>query len=266
VNVNVEGPVKVMSTASENTSVPANSTAIVNFVLATWNEIGAAKITIETSGFAKIKNEFNIAVRPVSPFVVETNSGAIKGGLELKLDIPNNYVNGTKSTQITLSKFPAVQFAKQLKYLVGYPFGCIEQTVSKLFPQLYFEDLAKLVAPQYYKTNNPVYYVKEGIKKIESMQLADGSLSYWQGGTETNWWGSVYAAHFLVEAKKAGFNVSDNMLNKLLNYISAKAREKATFDYYYYKDNSVLLSKSPTKKFFIHCMYWRFRVKVIFQQ
>jgi uncharacterized protein YfaS (alpha-2-macroglobulin family) len=96
---------------------------------------------------------------------------------------------------------------------VGYPHGCIEQTVSKLFPQLYFEDLAKLAAQELYKTNNPVYYVKEGIKKLESMQLHDGSMSYWQGGNDPSWWGSVYAAHFLVEAKKAGFAVSDNMFS-----------------------------------------------------
>jgi len=52
----------------------------------------------------------------------------------------------------------------------------------------------------------------------------------------------------LVEAKKAGFNVSDNMLSKLLNYISTKAREKATFDYYYYKDNSRTVIKIANKE------------------
>jgi uncharacterized protein YfaS (alpha-2-macroglobulin family) len=96
---------------------------------------------------------------------------------------------------------------------------------------LYFEDLAKLVAPEYYKSTNPVYYVKEGIRKIESMQLYDGSMVYWQGGTYTNWWGSVYAAHFLLEAKKGGYDVSENVLKKLLKYISKKAKDRSTFDY-----------------------------------
>jgi uncharacterized protein YfaS (alpha-2-macroglobulin family) len=135
-----------------------------------------------------------------------------------------------------------------LKYLVGYPHGCIEQTVSKLFPQLYFEDLAKLVAPELYRTNNPVYYVKEGIRKIESMQLYDGSLAYWQGGTETSWWGSVYAAHFLVEAKKAGFNVSESVLNKLLKYIAQKAKEQSTYDYVTYLPTGRTIKKIANKE------------------
>jgi uncharacterized protein YfaS (alpha-2-macroglobulin family) len=153
-----------------------------------------------------------------------------------------------------VSRFPAVQFAKQLKYLVGYPHGCIEQTVSKLFPQIYFEELAKLVAPEYFRTRNPVYYVNEGIKKIEALQLYDGALAYWQGGTESNWWGTVYAAHFLVEAKKAGYNVSEDVLNRLLKYLSKKTTEQKTFDYVSYTPTGRTISKIAMKEI-IYSLY-----------
>jgi alpha-2-macroglobulin len=153
-----------------------------------------------------------------------------------------------KALQLTISKFPAVKFAKQLKYLVGYPHGCIEQTVSRLFPQLYFEDLAKLVAPELYRTSNPVYYVREGIRKIESMQMHDGSMTYWQGGTESSWWGSVYAAHFLIEARKAGFNVSETVLQKLLSYLAQKAKTQSTFDYVRYTQTGRTVTKIANKE------------------
>jgi len=64
----------------------------------------------------------------------------------------------------------------------------------------------------------------------------------------SNWWGSVYAAHFLVEAKKAGFNVSDNVLSKLLDYIATKARERKTFDYISYDNNSRTIKKIANKE------------------
>jgi hypothetical protein len=220
----------------------------VTFGILAQSQVGAGKIIFETSGLANIKEEIDIAVRPISPLLVETGSGTIEAGKETKIDIPKNFMKGTLSTSLTISKFPAVKFAKQLKYLVGYPHGCIEQTVSKLFPQLYFEDLAKLVAPELYRTTNPVYYVKEGIRKIESMQLYDGSLAYWQGGTETSWWGSVYAAHYLIEARKAGFNVSENMLKKLLKYLSQKAKEQSTFDYITYTQTGRTIKKIANKE------------------
>jgi uncharacterized protein YfaS (alpha-2-macroglobulin family) len=248
VNIRTEGPLRVVSSKNESVNVPPNSSRQVNFAIAANNQNGYGKIIIETSGLAKVKNETNISVRPVSPYVNETSSGTIYAGNEVKLNIGSGFISGTKSSSITISKFPAVQFAKVLKNLVGYPHGCIEQTVSKLFPQLYFEDLAKLVAPQYYRTNNPIYYIKEGIKKIESMQQWNGGLSYWPGGTDVNWWGSVYAAHFLLEAKKAGFDVSENVLSKLLNFLSTKSREKSTYDYVSYYGNSRTVTKIANKE------------------
>jgi uncharacterized protein YfaS (alpha-2-macroglobulin family) len=247
VSLKVEGSLKVTSAKQKSISVEQNSTGQVVFSISA-NELGAGKIFFETSGIANVKEEIEIGVKPVSPLVVETGAGTIKAGEEINVKIPTNFLKGTQHTSITISKFPAIKFAKQLKYLVGYPHGCIEQTVSKLFPQLYFEDMAKLVAPDFYKTTNPVYYVKEGIRKIESMQMYDGSMAYWQGGTQSNWWGSVYAAHFLIEAQKAGFKVSKSVLDKLLSYISKRAKSHDTYDYVSYVATGRTLRKIARKE------------------
>ncbi|MGE5797106.1 MAG: alpha-2-macroglobulin family protein, partial [Ignavibacteria bacterium] len=248
INLKVEGPLSVSTAKTQSVTIKPNSTQQVKFGIKTWNEVGAGKITFETSGFANVKEQIEIGVRPISPLFVESGSGTIKAGQNLEVKIPSDYLKGTQNTTLTISRFPAIKFAKHLKYLVGYPHGCIEQTVSKLFPQLYFEDLAKLAAPELYKTNNPVYYVKEGIKKLESMQLHDGSMSYWQGGDDPSWWGSVYAAHFLVEAKKAGFAVSDNMLSKLLSYIESQSRNDKTYDYVSWENNRRIVTKVARKE------------------
>jgi uncharacterized protein YfaS (alpha-2-macroglobulin family) len=248
VNIKVEGPISIVSSSTEYAEIDANATKQVIYTIKTNSEVGAGKIIIETSGMAKVKEDVDIGVRPVSPYLTYTGTGIIRGGSYASFNIPGDFLYGTQKTELTLSRFPALKFAKQLKYLVGYPYGCIEQTVSKLFPQLYFEELAQLVAPEFYKTYNPVYYVKEGIRKIESMQLYDGSMAYWQGGTYSSWWGSVYAAHFLIEAQKAGFEVKKDVLNNLLNYISRKAKEHSTYDYVSYEGNRRTIIKIANKE------------------
>lgn len=249
VNLKTEGPLKIMSSQVQSVNIASNATGKVEFIISADQNSGNGKIIIETSGIASVKEETNISVRPISPYYTETNSGNIKNDSEVKLNGIYNYYSNTVNSTIAISKFPALKFAKHLKYLVGYAYGCVEQTVSKLFPQLYYEDLAKLAAPEYYKKNNPVYFVKEGIKKLESMQLADGSLGYWPGDQTSNWWGSVYAAHFLVEAKKAGYVVSDEILTKLLSFLSKMAKEKSTFDYVWFNEsNSRMVGKVANKE------------------
>jgi uncharacterized protein YfaS (alpha-2-macroglobulin family) len=248
IDINVSGPLSVVSEKSKTVSIDANSTAQVNFEIKAANNIGKAKIVFNTTGLDKVTEEIEIGVRPNSPLVSETGSGTIKAGDTKVIDISSNFIPSTQNTQVTISKYPAVQFADHIKYLVGYPHGCVEQTTSRIFPQLYFEEIAKLAAPELYRTTTPVYFVKEGIRKLESMQLFDGSLAYWQGGNYSSWWGSVYAAHFLVEAQKAGYNVSQSVINNLLKYISRKVKEKSTYDYYTWGNNRRTVKKIARKE------------------
>jgi len=254
INVRVEGPIEIIGSKSKSISLSANSTNNVSFNIKAKNDIGSARIIIESEGLAKVLEEIDIAVRPSSPLVTESGNGTVRSGKEENFDMAKGFMKGTESKTLTISSFPAIKYGKQFKYLVGYPHGCLEQTVSKLFPQLYFEKLAKLVAPEYFKTTNPVYFVKEGIRKIESMQRYDGSFAYWQGGNQTNLWSTVYAAHFLVEAKKAGYEISQNKLNNTLNYIAKKAREKPTYDYVVWSENSKKVMKMA-KKEVIYALY-----------
>ncbi|MCK5742165.1 MAG: alpha-2-macroglobulin family protein, partial [Chlorobi bacterium] len=142
ISLSVEGPLKVSSKKSRTITIGANGSAKTTFAIKAEN-IGDGVINIKTSGAAKVKEKIDIGIRPNSPLISETGAGSIKSGKSKTLEIPGGFIEKTQHTNLTISRFPAIKFAKHLKYLVGYPHGCIEQTVSKLFPQLYFGDLAK---------------------------------------------------------------------------------------------------------------------------
>jgi len=230
VSVVCEGKLSVVSESEKTVKLDSKKSAVAEFIIVASEIPGKASIEIRTAGMANVKEKTEIAVRPASPFVTRYETGAVAGGQKITLKLDSEFLEGTANRRFIIGKFPAIKYTKQLRDLVGYPYGCLEQTVSKLFPQLYFDDLVKLAAPEYLKNRNPVYFVKEGIGKIESMQMYNGAFSYWQNGSRTNWWASVYAAHFLLEAKKAGYNVNENVIKKTLKYISQKARSKETFE------------------------------------
>lgn len=254
VTVKTEGPLKLTGPASQSVSMKAKDNQNVKFGLKVDNSVGVGKILISTTGLDQVTDEIELAIRPTSPLVVEDGFGTIQAGKNSSVSLPGGYISSSQNTTLSISKFPAVKFAGNLSYLVKYPHGCVEQTTSKLFPQLYFDDLAAAIAPDVYVNGNPVYFIKEGIRKLQSMQLGDGSLAYWPGGSYTSWWGSVYAAHFLVEAKKAGYDVRDNVLDRLLSYLGREAADKDTYSYRHYRSGS-LTTETKARKETLYSLY-----------
>ena len=100
---------------------------------------------VEVQGLGeKFSDEIEISVRPASPLQVITGSGSVTGGNAQRVNIPlNDFMPNSTDYQITVSRSPALELGKQLRYLVHYPYGCTEQTISVAFPQLYYGDLAQ---------------------------------------------------------------------------------------------------------------------------
>lgn len=237
-NIKIEGALEVDKTQFSSVSIPANSEKQLTFKLKAQNTVGEGKVTVT----AKAQNEefissTNINVRPSTGLLKSDGNGIIKGGQSVKVDLKEDYIKESISGKLMLSKSPLVGFSKDLSYLIRYPYGCVEQTTSAVFPQLYLGELAD----KFNKADNKGtrdYNINEAIRKLQSMQMYSGGLSYWQGGTYVSEYGSVYAAHFLIEAKKQGYDVDGNVLGKLLSYVGKLGAKKGKKPYYYYTNGS----------------------------
>ena len=166
-----------------------------------------------------------LPLRPAAPPVTLTGYGVVTVDQTAEFTLPSNFIEGTAAYTLTISPFPAVQFAGGLQYLLSYPHGCIEQTTSMVFPLLYFDEFARLVEPELFQSGGSDYYIMEGIAKLESMLLPSNYFAYWPGETHTHHWGSIYAAHFLVEARKAGYQVSDRVYDAMVKGLKHEAKQ-----------------------------------------
>jgi uncharacterized protein YfaS (alpha-2-macroglobulin family) len=108
-----------------------------------------------------------------------------------------------------------------LKYLLNYPYGCIEQTTSSVFPQLYLDQV--MVISEAEKTKMQAN-VKAAIDRLRLFTTNDGGFAYWPGGDDSDSWGSTYAGHFLVEAAAKGYFVPNDMLRRWRKYQKDKAQ------------------------------------------
>lgn len=186
--------------------------------------VGQAVVTYTaTMGNDKYSDKVQIPVRPASPEVRHALYDVIPAGETKKLELAGGpYVEGTVTGSLVVSKLPAVQLAGALDYLLRYPYGCLEQTVSSAFPQIYLKDLAETVKGGGMNESAIRQNVQGGVDRILSMQVASGGLSMWQNQRAPWTWGTVYAAHFLVEAQKAGYDVPPAAMDELMKYLSVR--------------------------------------------
>ena len=244
---------RVSASGTQKVNIPANGEARQVFKIGARQAIGAGKVKVKVSAMGEtFLNETEIAVRPPASLQKLTGSGTVQAGQASNLQLPtSNFIPSTISGKLIIGKSPLVQFSKNMEYLVRYPYGCVEQTVSAAFPQLYYADMVKSISGITMRDENPAYNVQQAIAKLQSMQMSNGALMYWPGMGGESWWGSVYAAHFLLEAKKAGYEVNATTLNHLMQYLKARLQKRET-EVLYYNQN---LSKEIAAKEIAYSLY-----------
>ncbi|MWV61270.1 hypothetical protein DCO58_10505 [Helicobacter saguini] len=171
-------------------------------------------ITLKANDFTMIDST-QIDVKAINPYTQSVDKFILNAGKSLNLEAPKSFVAKSNSGFIEISSFPYLAFNHRLSYLMGYPYGCIEQTTSAVMPQLFLD---KLSNAKYIDKAKIAKNINAAIAKIQRHQVYNGGFAYWQGGRTADSWGSNYAGHFLLLAKNNGYSVSEAMLKQWLNY------------------------------------------------
>ena len=240
----VEGPLKIVGTSNQSVSINSKSEGRAIFQVAADPSVAVGKIKIAVNGVGeKFSDETEISIRPASPLQKLSASGSITGGSTQKINIGvNDFIPSSISYKLVVSRSPALELGDHLRYLVEYPYGCTEQTVSAAFPQLYYGDMADLMGLNQKMKANANSNILEAIRKIKMRQTYRGGVMLWDNDGTEHWWATVYAAHFLLEAKKAGFDVDNSLLETMLTYINGRLKNRETISYYYNRNQSKMIA------------------------
>jgi uncharacterized protein YfaS (alpha-2-macroglobulin family) len=228
-----EGQIKVGNFMESGITIDAGKEKHLELEVEGMEKIGLGKLKVLASnGSETFSKTTEISVRPAGSLHKSGSSGIVAKNSEVNFSAPETYFPGTFSSKVYVGNTPMMQFGHRLESLLAYPHGCVEQTVSKAFPQLYLAGMVQQLkgesgVMQTGKSElNPQYNVNAAIQKLEGMQLYNGSLSYWPGQSDGYWWGTAYALHFLLEAQKSGFEVSKTHTTKMIDYLTSRTNEE----------------------------------------
>lgn len=189
---------------------------IVNFDIDIAKELGIAKLNVEvTSGNEKATYEVEVDVRVPNPVVREVQNAVIAPGETWTGNYTPVGLKGTNKAMIEVSSVPPIDLEGRLQYLIRYPHGCVEQTTSSVFPQLFLDDLLDLDAARKSEIQRNIM---AGLDRLRRFQNSGGGLGYWPGDAESSAWGTNYAGHFMLEAKAKGYALPVGMLKGWIRY------------------------------------------------
>ncbi|MEO8018526.1 MAG: MG2 domain-containing protein [Pseudomonadota bacterium] len=192
--------------------------------------LGRGKIhVIATSGKYRAVSDVWLEVRTPNTPSSRFQRANVAPGDTWKTSLAAFGLAGTQVATLEVSALPPVNLESRLEYLVNYPHGCLEQTTSSVFPQLYLPALIRMDQNRRLEIENNV---RAGLARLRSLQHPSGGFAYWPGVWNTDqqhdWrsdWGTTYAGHFFLEAEKAGYGLPGDMKAAWLRYQKGAAQQ-----------------------------------------
>lgn len=213
VEFSASGVKPLFSSGKTTVTIPANGEKRVDWKIHA-EEIGTAAFTVKA-----LTNEESDAMEmevPVLPLGVKTGTSAIadlskpddRGTMSLVMS--SNGKPETAELYVNLSPSAASSMLGALDELIGYPYGCVEQTMSRFLPTVVVANvLDDLRVPfDQKKAEELPKMVDKGLKRLYALQHSDGGWGWWEND-ETNPFMTAYVMYGLTVAKDARYQISE---------------------------------------------------------
>ena len=208
------------------------------FEIETGDDAGLGKLEISAaSGSHLSQMELRLQIREPNTPAHQVISRPVDPGATLDIDLKPIGRKNTNTATLNVSGILPVNFEGHVANILSYPYESLQHTVCKAFPLLYAPMITEETAQQKEINEN---IVRDAIKSIYAYQTTGGGLSYWRNATYSDVWYTSFAGQFMVEAKKAGYSINPDFLNKWKKYQRTKAEawtpdSKSSYDIQAYR-------------------------------
>ncbi|UCH34773.1 MAG: carboxypeptidase regulatory-like domain-containing protein [Armatimonadota bacterium] len=157
---------------------------------------------------------------------VEWRSGAVRDQAAERLSIRRDAVAGASDVRVRFAPSIAAVILGALEYLAQYPYGCTEQTMSSFLPDVIVARALReldLANPELEKKLPDM--VQEGLDRLYGYQHDDGGWGWWRYDDSEPWM-TAYVVYGLTTAKRNGFAVNQNALDRGLGWLVRRLKDQ----------------------------------------
>ncbi len=270
---------KLLSEESVGVTVPSNDEKRVDWKTLA-QEAGDAQLTVmaqtEKNSDAVEKN-FPVVAHGIEKFLagslVLKSAQPKMQSSEFMLELPQERIKKSTQLRLILSPSLAASMLDALPFLADYPYGCVEQTMSRFLPAVIvaktMQDLGFSAADvkdyiehvleprgdppghperhQYESLSKLNKITQEGLKRLYDFQHPDGGWGWWKEG-ESDSFMSAYVLWGLSLARQAKMEVKSDVIFRAISYLQTQlVEEESNPDMLAWMLQALAVSKSKSK-------------------
>jgi hypothetical protein len=181
---------------------------------------GSARFRIAAS-LGEHEDGLEVSVPVYHPSPVESellSEGATEKAINVAVRLPDGVLAGTSRLVIGVDPDGLAGLEEGLRDLVQYPYGCLEQTTSRLIPLIAARELTRPLAMPDLDGDKLERYIRIAIAKVLRHQTPMGGFGLWPG-SEPEPYLTAYALWGLKLAGDAGYEVDGDAVGQAVNYL-----------------------------------------------
>jgi uncharacterized protein YfaS (alpha-2-macroglobulin family) len=198
-----------------------------------------------------MEKRFTIFEHGIEKFV--SRSGKMRGdSVAVKLDIPKERrVDSTKLT-VQIAPSMATTMLDALPYLIDYPYGCTEQTMSRFLPAVITAKTLRDLGLKPETAMNKMFggieetsaaathpkgkhdlreldkITKEGLQRLYDFQHGDGGWGWWKEGSSDHFM-TAYVVWGMTLARQAGVDVKSDVVDRAVAFLDKELVEDENY-------------------------------------
>ena len=247
VQVTSEGQLGLLAASQQSVSLAVGQRTTLKIPVQAQGGLGQGKVRVQVSGLqlpgepsGVFEREWTLGVRPAYPAMLTHYRVALK---DQPWSLPpadlDSYEPAGLQASLALSSRPPLNLAEQIRALEAYPYGCLEQTASGLYPSLYADaDSLKRLGIKGEPSEVRKRKIEMGIEHLLGMQRYNGSFGLWSSDDEEQYWLSAYVTDFLLRARDQGFGVPGEALKKASERLLRYVQERNLIEVDYSEDDA----------------------------
>ncbi len=220
VSLDVAG-LDVLEGATQDVTIPSRGEARLD-----WR-VRARQVRSATVTGKALTNEESDALEMELPVnipgiaMARARGGALRAGgtAAFELTFPDKVQPGSRSLSVRLAPSIAGSLFGALDYLISFPYGCVEQTMSSFLPNITVQAAVKDLG---LKTDLDQAALQEkihaGLDRLYNFQHPDGGWGWWETD-ESHPFMTAYVVAGLVQARDAGTPVTQGAIDNGVKWI-----------------------------------------------